>query len=479
MGLLAALGMLAALAACVGPPAAQGQPLRTGITNLGDNEPIAWQRAHSAGANFVRISLSWEVVAPAAPPASWDPGNPADPNYNWTDVDVATSRAVAAGLTPVLLIEGAPPWAQRCATPPVLPDATCDPDPGALAVFAAAAARRYGGGFGGLPRVRYWQILNEPNLSLFFFPQFNTAGKVLSAALYRKALNASYAAIKAVDPSNLVLSSGLGPIAVPKWTVGPLRFTRDLLCMKGHNRPRPKKGNCGGGVSFDIFAIQPYTTQGPSYEGNVNDVPIGGLGKLQRLLRAADRAGRTNGAYRRTPLWITEFSWDSQPPDPGGLPDDILNRWVAEAMHEAWTAGVSHFFWYSLRDGGHPAGSSYSNTLESGLYFRGATVHEDRPKPVLSVFRFPFVAYATKRGLTFWGRTPTSEPGRVVIQARRGNGWRRVGVARATKAGVFRGRSGSRYGRGRRGYVRALFKGNDSVPFSMKPVPNFRHPPFG
>ena len=31
--------------------------------------------------------------------------------------------------------------------------------------FAKAIARRFGGGFDGLPRVRYWQVWNEPNLS--------------------------------------------------------------------------------------------------------------------------------------------------------------------------------------------------------------------------------------------------------------------------------------------------------------------------
>jgi hypothetical protein len=473
--------LAAAILLCAaGHPATAGaRPLFTGITNLGNDEALAFERARSAGAAYVRIPLNWRGTAPEIQPGAWQPESPTDPNYRWRESDTEVTQAVLAGLTPVLQIDDAPAWAERCKRPNVLQDAVCDPDPAALAAFATAAARRYSGQLPGLPRVQYWQALNEPNLSLFFFPQFNTASQPLSPGLYRELINAFYGAVKSVDGSNLVLAAGLGPIAVPKWTIGPMRFARLLLCMTGALHPHPTGGSCGGGVHFDIFAIQPYTTGGPTHEGNVNDVPIGSLPKLQALLSAADRAGRIKGAFTHTPLWITEFSWDSQPPDPGGLPMAILTRWTAEALHTAWSAGVSHFFWYSLRDGKHDPGRSYSETLESGLYFRGAGVEQDQPKEVLAAFRFPFVAYPTGKGLSFWGRTPTSEGGTVAIQLWRGGSWQRAASAQAGKTGIFSGLIKSRYGSDRRGLARAVYKGQGSVPFSMRPVPDFRHPPFG
>ena len=164
----------------------------------------------------------------------------------------------------------------------MLPSAICDPSPAALAAFATAAARRYSGQFPGLPRVQYWQGLNEPNLSLFFFPQFNTEGTPLSPDLYRALINAFYSAVKSVDGSNLVLAAGLGPIAVPPWTMGPMRFARLLLCMTGARHPHPIGGDCGGGVHFDIFAIQPYTTGSPTHEGGVNDVELGDFPSCRR-----------------------------------------------------------------------------------------------------------------------------------------------------------------------------------------------------
>jgi hypothetical protein len=476
VALAIAAALLLALLACA--PGASARPLFTGITNLGSNEPLAFERARAAGSSFVRIPLDWDDTAPAAQPAAWHPDDPTDPNYSWSDSDVEVIRATAAGLVPVLQFDDAPKWAQRCQSPPVLHYALCDPEPAALAAFATAAARRYSGQFGGLPRVQYWQPLNEPNLSLFFFPQFDTSGKTLSPGLYRNLLNAFYAAVKAVDRTNLVLAAGLGPIAVPQWTIGPMRFARDLLCMRGHERPRPAPGKCGGAVDFDIFAIQPYTTGAPTHEGGVNDVQLGDLGKLQTLIRAADRAGRINSRFKRTPLWITELSWDTSPPDPGGLPMPIATRWTSESLYRAWRAGVSHFFWFSLHDDAASA-RPFPQSLESGLYFRGATLEQDQPKEVLHAFRFPFVAYPEKKGLLFWGRTPTSEPGKIAIQAWRGDRWRNVAVVQAEKRGVFHGRARSGYGRGGNGFVRAVFNDEGSVAFSMKPVPDFRHAPFG
>ncbi|HEX3172615.1 MAG TPA: hypothetical protein VHQ43_00150 [Solirubrobacterales bacterium] len=489
--LCVALLLAGALLATIGhPDRVQARPFFTGLTNIGSNEQLAFERTRNAGAKFVRIPLNWADVAPAKPDGSpadpprpeylWQPDNPLDPAYRWHDVDVAVIRAAQAGLVPVLQVDSAPRWAQRCVTPPVIPDAICDPDPAALAAFATAAARRYSGAIAGLPRVQYWQALNEPNLSLFFFPQFNTGSQALSPGLYRTLLNSFYAAVKAVDPSNLVLTAGLGPVEVPKWTIGPMRFARDLLCMKGRDRPRPAKGNCGGGVYFDIFAIQPYTTGGPTHQGHANDVPVGDLAKLQALIAAADRAGRIKGRYRHTPLWVTEFSWDSQPPDPGGLPMPILTEWTSEALYEAWSAGVSNFFWYSLRDGKHEPGQTYGQTLESGLYFRGGPdVAQDQPKDVLYAFRFPFVAFARRDGLFIWGRTPNSAPGKVKIQVMKEDGWRTATTVGASKSGVFLKATKSRYGGDRRGFARAVYGGETSLPFPMKRVGSFRHSPFG
>lgn len=460
---------------------AEARPLVTGISGIGNYAPLAFQRTSQAGAGFVRLMVPWSAVAPQTPPAGWDPTNPADPNYDWEYMDTGVRNAVAVGLQPVLLVDGAPQWAQRCVSPPNLQYGNlCDPDPAALAQFATAAARRYSGNFGDLPRVQYWQGLNEPNLTIFFFPQFNTAGKGLSPHLYRNLINSFYAAIKAVNPANLVLAAGLGPNELKGWNIGPMRFTRELLCMKGRQKPKPIKGACKGGVHFDIFDIHPYTSGSPSHEGRVNDVQLGDLDKLQTLLKAADKAGRIKGAFKRTPLWITEIGWDSNPPDPGALPMKVLTQWTAEALHESWAAGVSHFFWYTLRDEPFEAGVPNSLTVQSGLYFRDGELANDQPKPVLNTFHFPFTAYAVKgKGLRVWGRTPTSAAGRVRIQVFRNGKWTTLTRLKADAKGIFKGTVKTGFGRNKRGAARANFLGHASTPFPMKRVQDYFQPPFG
>lgn len=479
MGLATLAIALVAAIAPTAPGAAAARPLVTGVTNLYSDSPLAFQRTRETGARMVRIQLYWAAVAPRSRPASWNPADQGDPAYDWGESDTAVRNAVAAGLTPVLQFDGAPPWAQRCTTPPSLAGAICDPDPADLRAFAQAAASRYSGRVSGVPAVRYFQALNEPNLSLFFLPQYETNGRAVSPDLYRALVDSVYAGVKSAQPSAMVILAGLGPIAVPDYTIGPIQFAKILLCMTGSNRkPRPLPGDCDGGVDFDIFAIQPYTTGSPKHRGGPNDVQLGDLPKLQRLIRAADKADRINSAYKQTPLWVTEFSWDSNPPDPRGLPMRIETRWVAEALHTAWSAGVSNFFWFSLRDDARNPNEPYSESLESGLYFRGSSLEKDAPKPYLRSFRFPFVAYPGKR-LKFWGRTPNSQTGKVRIQLKAGKSWRTVRTVRATKGGVFRGELPTAYGRNRKGAARARYGKRASASFAMKPVPDFYHPPFG
>ena len=60
--------------------------------------------------------------------------------------------------------------------------------------------------------------------------------------------------------------------------------------------------------------------------------PIQHLPQVQRLLGAA-RAAHHIVAARRPPLWVTEFSWDTNPPDPKAVPERLQARWVSEGLY--------------------------------------------------------------------------------------------------------------------------------------------------
>ncbi len=153
-----------------------------------------------------------------------------------------------------------------------------------MADFAQAAARRYSGNFDGLPKVKYWQIQNEPNLYLFFNPQFGSSGNPISPRIFRKLLDVVYRSIKKVDRKNLVLAGGLAPNGVPG-SLAPMTFTRKLLCMNRRNRLSPSSNACDGGVKFDVFDIHPYTSGGPTHKaiGKHDNVQMGNLVRLKRL----------------------------------------------------------------------------------------------------------------------------------------------------------------------------------------------------
>ena len=115
-------------------------------------------------------------------------------------------------------------------------------------------------------------------------------------------------------------------------------------------------------------------------------------------------------APQMPPFWVTEFSWDTSPPDPKALPMKLAARWTAEALYVMWKVGISMVTWLDIRDNPYP-----QTATQSGLYLRGATIAQDKPKAILTAFRFPFVAYARKGGIFVWGRTPWGKPGRVVV----------------------------------------------------------------
>ena len=132
------------------------------------------------------------------------------------------------------------------------------------------------------------------------------------------------------------------------------------------------------------------------------------------MKRALDAARRHHTIRSRggVGFWVTEFSWDSSPPDSGAVPIKKLMMWVPEALYRMWENGVSNLTWFSLRD------DSATSYIESGLYYKGKTMKQDKPKQFLQAFRFPVVAIptGTKGRYKVWGRTPWGK--RKTVRAR-------------------------------------------------------------
>ena len=157
---------------------------------------------------------------------------------------------------------------------------------------------------------------------------------------------------------------------------------------------------------------------------------------MRKLLDAARSTGRvqtnTGGRIR---LWITEFSWDSSPPDSksNAPTSSELKRWIPEAMYNSYAAGADLFVWFRIRDQSRSQGQ-----YQSGMYFENNTI-----KPYASSFRFPFMARPNKRKrgraptALVWGRTPDSSKTKLTVQQRVRGSWRKLKKLKADGYGVF------------------------------------------
>jgi hypothetical protein len=434
--------VLALVLAVALPATAHGRGLTLGVMDFGIFEGAdsgAWYaRTSDAGASMVRLTVSWASLAPTRPA---NPRDPLDPRYDWGRTDAAVRGAVAHGLQPFVTAQYAPAWAEGPGRPADAPQGSWRPDPAAYADFMEALARRYDGTT--QPRVRLWQPWNEPNLPLYLTPQWAGTGpkaKPASPGWYRRMLNAAYARIKAVHPDNLVVAAGTAPYGdAPQYDnrMTPVRFLRELL----GSRATPAR--------LDAIDHHPYATGSPAAHALLpENVAIPDLHKLVAVLRAA-RKRHTVAPAGRKRVWVTEVSWDSDPPDPHGVPEARRARWLQDAFHSLWRQGADTICWYLLRD--DAPGPSYDATYQSGLFLRNGT-----PKLSVAAFRLPLVLRRSGGRLTAWGRAPARA--RVTIERRRGSSWTPIATLRP-HGGVYQGRLAAPRGallRARQGAVTGL-----------------------
>ena len=417
-----------ALALLVPSGAWAARPLMLGFTDTTFATPgggVWLQRSAAAEADLVRIDVGWPVTDSPGRPADFAPRNPADPHYDFTSDDIAIKQATAAGLRVLVVFNGAPRWAEGPHRPAGSPVGSWRPDPQAIEDYGIALATRYSGHFPdpaqpghALPRVFAFQVWNEPNLSLYLSPQWS-GGRAVAPVLYRAMLNAFYRGVKSIDPHALVVAAGTAPFGDPPGgqRIPPVVFWRDVLCLTPAGGG-VRAASCPDPAHFDVLAHHPYSVGDPTATAlEPDDVSIPDLGKLTTLLDAAERFG-TVLPRASHPVWVTEVSYDSDPPDPQGVPIDEQARWLEQVLAELWRQGVQAIFWNQVGD--QPPVPSYGATAQSGVYYL-----DGRPKPALTAFRFPLVAWRRgKASLEVWGRAPTA--GHVVVQERAGGTWRPV-----------------------------------------------------
>jgi len=139
---------------------------------------------------------------------------------------------------------------------------------------------------------------NEPNTRLFWMPQKNAAGEVVSAAAYEQLLARCYDTIKAANPEATVIGMGLSPRASTPKSTEPLVFLREVgEAYRASGRTRPL---------MDELALHPYPN--PS---RPTDAPSVGYA-------SPDRFGISNLSRVKQAVWDA-FDDTTQPTTLDGL----------------------------------------------------------------------------------------------------------------------------------------------------------------
>lgn len=445
-------------------------------TNLtGGDGAKAPNAARAVHATTQRIIVFWSRVAPggASEPAGFDARNPADTHYDWTAVDAAVRAAHQRGLRVLMTLYGAPKWAQGPDRPSSdtvvgqqIGPAAWDPDPRAFAAFARAAAQRYGGSFPdplhgrhSLPRVRDWEMWNEEDLPLMFASPHPVDD-------YRELLNYGYDAVKSVHRTNTVVVGGFAPVSFLQRSISPLRFAADLLCLRRHGRRFSRVRHCPHRARFDVLAHHPYSLAATptKHAYHYDDVLVGDMGKLNTLLRTADHLHTAFPLRERHRLWVTEWSWPTNPPNHqlGDAPRTAA-RYVALSMYLMWHSGVQLVVWQNMVDDPKTPGPGFSFVfVGAGLYTQAG-----RAKPTEAAFRFPLYARVHRGHGYAWGRAPVSARTRVTVQRRTHGHWRSIAHAVTGTDGVFQ----VHFHASRNASFRALADGHASLAYDSTPVP--------
>jgi hypothetical protein len=326
----------------------------------------------------------------------------------------------------LLNIVYAPTWAEGPRKPANAQPGSWRPNPAQFASFATAAAVRYDGHFPDplrpgsfLPRVSLWQPWNEPNLNGYLTPQWTRTGSgwaPASPGIYRQLLNSFYTAVKAVSSSNFVIEAGTGPYGDQPGgpRMPPVQFDRNLFCLSGRLSPT----SCPDPPHLDAVDHHPYGIQGPLWHAlNPDDAAVPDMYKITRVLHAAERRGHVLPRGPKA-VWATEISWDSNPPDPHGVPIQRQARWLEQALYVLWRQGVDTVVWLQVAD--EPPVPNYASSYQAGLYYLNG-----RPKPDAQAYRFPFVTQRVSGSRVLaWGRAP--DRGSLAIDELVGGQWKVV-----------------------------------------------------
>jgi hypothetical protein len=419
----------------------------------------------SLGVDVVKVTIDWRRIAPpgSRKPAGFTGDDPGQYNAaNWVPYDDLVTGAAQRGLRVMFLIGGhAPDWASGKGR-----SGTVTPDPTQFGLFVKAVGTRYSGSYvpapappgstptpqcdfqtqqgdpcpqpipqaasasvrataadAALPKVSIWSVWNEPNLSGWLGPQYKSRKLPESPRLYRGLYLAAHSSLAATGhATDEILIGELLPFARSGKTyparVSPLQFLRELACVDASYRPyrggAASQRGCTGYTPLPGtgIAYHPYTLEtGPeTLTPLADDATINDLTRLDRTLTKLS----SRFVVHRMPIWLTEFGFQTDPPDPFASPIGKVPQWMGESEWLAYhDRRVKSYAQYPLSD---------DSTAGRGLirfhgFQSGITSALGAPKSgVYQAYKTPlFVRLVSKSSVEIFGGVRAALPGQTVL----------------------------------------------------------------
>lgn len=415
------------------------------------------------GVEVVKLRMDWRTLAPDGDrrPDGFDATNPASyPADRWAPYDEAIKGIASRGMRPYIMLGGrAPEWATAGR-------GNVDrPNGDEFRQWVQAVGTRYSGTYGGqpgymdplgggspatgaLPRVDIWGIWNEPNLLSWLAPQYRR-GLPYSPRVYRGLVYGAFDGLSASGHgSDSILIGELLPFARSGRTrdkVRPVQFLRELACVDSRYRPYTGRSARSRGCSNfrpipgNGLAYHPYTLSGgPRVRSpHRDDASISELSRITRALSLLDRRRRL--ATRRMPIWISEFGYQTDPPD--RLFGSRISRVPGFMGESEWIAfrnsRVASYAQYLLVDDPvQGSGAARYAGFQTGLRFSNG---EAKPG-VYAAFELPFFVRrrSSSRVEVFGGVRAGAEGDQVVVEQRLGRGdFRELGTVALGTNGYF------------------------------------------
>jgi Glycosyl hydrolases family 39 len=259
------------------------------LTTASQSEiPVRVALVQQTRAKVARFDILWSSVAIRQPANAADPNDPA---YDWSRPDAVLSGLDQANITPIVSTYSTPAYAVAGAKTKYAtaynPNA---PTAAAFGAFMKAVATRYNGYFvtptgQKLPRVRHYEVWNEPNLRNFFrYGNSSNIGK------YKGLVKAAYTNIKAVNKNAIVIAGVGGPrSSAGGGNVSAKEWMNKLVSDKS--------------VKFNAYSQHIYPSQGPKYSSPFYDKAFPTWNSLDEIFAALDKK------KKGMKLYITEAGY--------------------------------------------------------------------------------------------------------------------------------------------------------------------------